>query len=84
MTKQEASDLIDLMLERAGELREAGIRAVNLGGLSFTLAPAEPPADDLDGNQDPGEHPDALHDPWTYGVPAPGGPTVLPKRRRTV
>lgn len=82
MTKQEASDLIDLMVERAADLRGAGIRSVNLGGVSFTLAAPDHAPDDLDGNQDEEVPTDALHDPWTRGVPGPGAPKALPKRSR--
>jgi hypothetical protein len=86
VTKQEAADVIDLIIARAPQLREVGVRGVNLGdGVGFTLAAAEPAPDDLDGNQDEeSEVPDALHDPWTHGVPRPGTPKVLPKRSRSL
>jgi hypothetical protein len=81
MTPQEAADLLDLIVARAPSLRQAGIRSVNLGGASFTLAPAELEADLGDVDDEPGPA-DALHDPWTFGVPAAGAPTVLPVRKR--
>lgn len=86
MTKLEAADVIDLIIARAAELRDAGVRSVSLGdGVSFVLAAAEPGPDDLDGNQDEDAGvPDALHDPWTRGVPGPGTPKILPKRSRSL
>jgi len=84
VTKPEAADFIDLIIARAPQLREAGVRSVNLGdGVGFVLAAPVPEADDLDGNSDEeADVPDALHDPWTHGVPRPGTPKVLPKRSR--
>lgn len=83
MTVEEAEKLLDLMERRAPSLRAAGIRSVNLGGASFTLAPAELEPDTGD-DPEPEEGPsDVLHDRWTYGAPAPGAPTTLPKRGRT-
>lgn len=83
MDKQAAGELLDLIVERAQGLRAAGIRSVNLGGASFTLAPAElePDGDAQDEETGPS---DALHDPWTFGVPAPDAPKVLPPRRRSL
>ena len=83
MTKQEASDLLDLVIARAPELREAGIRSVELGGLGFTLAPPELAPDDTGNDQEDDGPADALHDPWTFGRPAAGTPKALPKRKRT-
>lgn len=83
MTKQQAEELLDLIAARAKGLREVGVRSVNLGGVSFTLASADIEADldlsDKDTADAPG---DTLHDPWTFGVPAPDAPTVIPRRKR--
>jgi hypothetical protein len=83
MTRQEAEDLLDLIVERAPKLRAAGIRAVNLGGASFTLAAAELEADGDDTELEDGPS-DVLHDSWTYGVPPNSAtPAILPKRGRS-
>jgi len=82
MTRQEAEELLDLIVERAPTLRSAGIRAVNLGGASFSLAAAELEPDGDETEQEPGPS-DVLHDSWTYGVPPSEGTSrVLPKRER--
>lgn len=82
MTRQEAEELLDLIVERAPTLRAAGIRAVNLGGASFSLAPAELEADGDETESEDGPR-DVLHDSWTYGVPpSDGAPQILPKRER--
>ncbi len=83
MTKEEAAELLDLIVDQAPRLRAAGIRAVNLGGASFSLAPAElePDANVQDDEAGPA---DVLHDPWTHGRPAKGAPTSLTVRRHKV
>jgi hypothetical protein len=82
MTRQEASELLDLIVENAPRLRAAGIRAVNVGGASFTLAPAEIEPDGDESETEPAPS-DVLHDSWTYGVPpSDGAPRILPKRER--
>lgn len=81
MTRQEAEELLDLIVERAPTLRAAGIRSVNLGGASFALAPAElaESADETEPEEGPG---DVLHDPATFGLMPGTGPAILPKRER--
>ena len=83
MDRNEAAELLDLIVERAPQLRAAGIRAVNLGGASFTLAPAEIEGD-IDGKDDDEGPVDTLHDPWTHGRPAPGAPSNLVVKRHKV
>lgn len=82
VNRQEAAELLDLIVERAPQLRAAGIRSVNVGGASFTLAPADLEPDMTDSEPEEGPT-DALHDPWAHGVPAAGSPASLPARRRT-
>lgn len=84
MTRDEASELLDLIIERAPQLREAGVLSVNLGGAAFVLAAAElaAPADlgaDQGGEGDPK---DVLHDPWTHGRPNRDAPASLKVTRR--
>lgn len=81
MNRQDAEALLDLIVERADGLRKAGIRSVNLGGASFTLAAPELELEDGDEPADDGPR-DALHDPWAHGIPGPGTPASLPPRRR--
>lgn len=81
MTRQEAEDLLDLIVERAPTLRAAGIRSVNLGGASFTLAPAEIEESVDESEPEPGPS-DVLHDPTTFGLMPGSGPSILPKRER--
>jgi hypothetical protein len=71
VTKQDAAEFLDLITARAPALRTAGFLRVAIEGMGyFELAPAEPPADH--GEQEEEEELDALHDPATFG------------RRRTV
>ncbi len=85
MDKQEAAELLDLIIERAPGLRAAGIRAVNLGGASFTLAPPElGPTSEPDQKDEADPPADMLRDPWTHGRPGPGAPTSLVVKRHKV
>lgn len=66
----EASAWIDLVLERASELRAAGVLSIGLGGCNATLAPAEPTIDTSKIKVDEVQAPrDPFHDPASY----PGG-----------
>lgn len=84
MTKEEAADLLDLIVERAADLRAAGVLSVELGGAGFTLARAEPsdsggaPSDEEEG---PG---DVLRDVWTHGRPSPTSPKTVKVQRRSL
>lgn len=63
---------LELLLEMAPRLREAGVLSVGLPGLQATLAPAIPKMPDLvvvDRRIDAPEPVDALDDPETYGLP---------------
>lgn len=76
--------MLDLMLERAPDLRAAGFLTVNLGEAGFTLAPAER-TDVGKADDEEGETPkDVLHDPWTHGRPGKDAPTSIKVNRRAV
>jgi hypothetical protein len=82
MTKQDAAELLDLIVERAPQLRAAGILTVELGGAGFTLAPAAMTDDDgaVENDEEPGPS-DVLHDPWTHGRPGKDAPKNLTVQR---
>lgn len=65
------AQLLDLLIDRAPKLREAGVLRVQLEGLlSFELAPVAPEIDDGEDRQPENyEHSDPLQDPATF----PGG-----------
>lgn len=84
MTKDDAAELLDLIIERAPDLRAAGVLTVELGEAGFSLAPAERADVDM-GDKEEGETPtDVLRDPWTHGRPGKDSPTTLTVNRRKV
>lgn len=56
----DAERLLKLIAAQAKPLREAGVTSVELDGISFSLAPALPPAPSDDENTDGVPH----ADPW--------------------
>lgn len=72
------AQLLDMVIAKARQLREAGVLRVQLDGLSFELAPAGAPHmddEELDEPEDT-DDPDPFNDPATYGGMVPG----LPRR----
>lgn len=76
--KSSNADHVALILANAKGLRDAGVLAVELDGVSFTLAPPDPP----EGQEQPKQviPSDPLHDPALYGrsdgtTPGFGAPT---------
>lgn len=67
MTKDLAAELLDLVIDRAKKMRDAGMLEVGLGeGVYVKLAPAELAPDETDVEEDD-EDVDVLDDPRTYG-----------------
>lgn len=65
-------DLIDLIVKRAPDLREAGVLSLSVGEVHVVLAPAEPPETADEKSTEPEQYSDPLDDPATYargGVP---------------
>lgn len=61
---------VNVVLEHAEKLREAGVLTFTLGDLSVTLAPAEPEHGDVEGDAKPDDKPKSLwNDPDLYGRP---------------
>lgn len=86
MTKDDAAELLDLIIERAPDLRAAGVLTVNLGEAGFTLAAAEPgqgSADTTEGG-DEERAVGVLHDPATHGVIGKDAPKVVTLKRRPI
>lgn len=69
MTKKDAADLLDLVVEKAPALRRAGVVSVGVGDLTFELAPEELAADDRD--IEPDQQFGVLDDPHTFGIQDP-------------
>lgn len=84
MDRSEAAGLLELIVERAAALREAGILSVQLGGAGFTLAPAALPAESGVIEEETEGPADVLSDPWTHGRPAKGAPTSMKVQRRPI
>lgn len=66
MTKQQTAELLDLIADKAKRLRNEGILEVAVDGLSFKLAPAEPPESSGDDAEEEVEL-GVFEDPATYG-----------------
>lgn len=66
--------LLDTIIEKAPQLRHAGVLRVQIEGLSFDLAPTEPAfgGHDDDRDKEEVETADPLDDPTTYGGVVPG------------
>lgn len=64
--------LLELILGRAVELRQAGVLELDLAGMRVRFSPAEPKAD-ADDQTKPAEPVLTQDDPATYGLP-PGSP----------
>ena len=61
-------DMLDLIIDKASDLRKAGVLVVQLGdGCSFQLAPFEPEPTKAPAEAKPDDDP--LNDPVTYGLP---------------
>jgi hypothetical protein len=85
MDRSTAAELLELIVERASALREAGILSVQLDGAGFTLAPAALPAEHGVAEEEEVEGPaDVLRDPWTHGRPAKGAPASMKVQRRPI
>jgi hypothetical protein len=69
----EVAQLLDVVIAKARQLREAGVLRVQLDGLAFDLAPIAPAIEDSDDDLllDVDE-PDPFNDPATYGGHVPG------------
>ncbi len=82
MTKPEAAQLLDLIIERAQGLRMAGVASVDLDGFKFGLLPYEPEVPRDFGDAAPEDKPKgALHDPDTFGRRSvPGNQTREPRQ----
>ena len=66
---QEPAELLDLLIEKAPELRRAGVLEVAINGLSARLSPPQRAAAKID--KTPPEQPrDPLNDPETFGLRA--------------
>ena len=69
------ADLLDVVIDKARKLREAGVLRVRIEGLAFDLAP--PPqilVEDEAGDEEleEFEDPNPLNDPTTFGGQVPG------------
>lgn len=71
------AQLLDLLIDRAPKLREAGVMRVELEGLCLVLAPPEQMLDDREERDEDIEHADPLQDPATF----PGGRVPGYRRR---
>ena len=70
MTKNEAAELLDLIIDRAPRLREVGIRGeVELAGVARFSVGEDERERDADTTPAPAPIGDPLDDPETYGLP---------------
>ena len=70
MTKATAAELLQLLIEQAPKLREAGVAKVDLECISFELLPLEPaptPSKATDDDDEDEKPRDALYDKDTFG-----------------
>lgn len=78
MKKAEAAELLQLLIEQAPKLRDAGVAKVQLDGFAFELRPKEPEPDSTSDGEPVADQPiDPFHDEATFG-----GRRIPGKQRR--
>jgi hypothetical protein len=68
----EPAQLLDVVISKARQLREVGVLRVQIEGLAFDLAPAEPQEQEVEEIVDAIDDSDPFNDPTTFGGRVPG------------
>ncbi len=71
MTDLTPAELLDLIVEKAANLRRVGVLELGFGGVTLKLAPHEEPAAEVD-LEDVEDRSDPMNDPTTFGGRVPG------------